>query len=216
MAIKIDYSSYPDRERRKAFSDKLIPESPYKSVGVPIPEIRKIVKTLTTQDIEVNYIEDIILKGLFIVTSKQTSFNEKIPLLEEFYPYIVSWMVTDALASSIYLKKEEREEAFSYFFSLIDREENMTRRFGIITLLSNFFDELHWKQIIDKIAPIRSEHYLLNMAIAWSVSVAYAKYKRDADYCFALLSEPVKKMAKQKCRDSKRVSPEDKERLKEL
>ncbi len=216
MAIKIDYSSYPDRERRKAFTDKLIPESPYKSIGVPIPEIRKIAKTLTTQDLEVNYIEDIILKGLFIVTSKQTAFEEKIPLLEEFYPYIVSWMVTDVLASSIYLKKEEKDEAFHYFFSLIDREESMVRRFGIITLLSNFFDEEHWKLVIDKISSIESDHYLLNMAIAWCVSVAYAKYKRESDYCFALLSEPVKKLAKQKCRDSKRVSKEDKERLKEL
>ena len=46
MAIEIDYSSYPDRERRSAFTASLIPESPYPSAGVTVPECRKIAKSL--------------------------------------------------------------------------------------------------------------------------------------------------------------------------
>ena len=127
MAIKIDYSSYPDMERRSAFTSSLIPESPYPSAGVPVPECRKIAKSLKSPDIEIRYIEDILIKGI-VIFSKKESFSDKIPQIEAFLPHLVSWMVTDIAGPSLYCRKEDREEAYSYFLSLIDRDEEMTKR----------------------------------------------------------------------------------------
>ena len=58
MAIKIEYPLLPDRDRKKAFMDSLIPESPLKSLGIPMPVCRDIAKNLSSDDIEIRYIED--------------------------------------------------------------------------------------------------------------------------------------------------------------
>lgn len=215
MAIKVDWSVYPDREKRAEFNNRLTPESPYRSVGVSVPEIRKLAKTMSSYDIEVNYIEDILLMGI-IISSSRKPFQEKIKDFSFYEKYIVSWMATDITSSSLYLKKNEYEEAFSYFRSLLGRKEPMVQRFGVVNLLSSFFTEEYWKRSMDEIIKIESDHYLLNMAIAWALSVAYVKHPKEAAHYFALLSPEVKKMAKQKCRDSRRLTPEARALLTDL
>ncbi len=213
MAITIDYSSYPDRERRAAFTNKLIPESPYKSAGITIPECRKLAKTLPSDDIQINYIEDIVIKGIMIFSAKKP-FREKTDDIESFLPHLVSWMVTDVVSSSLKYRKEEDEEVFSYFFSLIDRKEPMTRRFGIVTLLSLFKDRVHTEKVLQKLVTINGDHYLLSMAAAWYVATAYTYDAELTTPYFKRLDATIKKMAKQKCRDSRRISAEAKEALK--
>lgn len=63
MAIKIDWSVYPDRERRSAFTERLTPESPLRSAGVTIPDVKALAKKLDDDDIEIVFIEDVILKA---------------------------------------------------------------------------------------------------------------------------------------------------------
>ena len=50
MAIKIDWSIYPDRERKAKFTQKLTPESPYKSAGVSVIEVKKLAKTINDEE----------------------------------------------------------------------------------------------------------------------------------------------------------------------
>ena len=83
MAIKIDWSIYPDRERKAKFTQKLTPESPYKSAGVSVIEVKKLAKTINDDDIELNYLEDVLLKGV-IIASRKESFSEKRKKLEAF------------------------------------------------------------------------------------------------------------------------------------
>lgn len=215
MAIKIDYSSYPDRERRSAFTASLIPESPYPSAGVTVPECRKIAKSLKSPDIEIRYIEDILIKGI-VIFSKKESFIDKIPQIEAFLPHLVSWMVTDIAGPSLYCRKEDRDEAYSYFLSLIDRDEEMTKRLGIVTLMSGFLTHDRIAEELGKITSIHTDHYLLQMAAAWFTATAYTKFPEETIPYFMRLDENIKKKAKQKCRDSRRISSEYKERLKSI
>ena len=215
MAIKIDWSIYQDRQRKANFTNRLIPESPYKSAGVSVIEVRKLAKTLSSPDIEVNYIEDILLMGI-IISSAKTPFSEKVKGFKEYEKYIVSWMATDITASSLYLRKEEREEAFLYFSSLLKRKEPMIQRFGVVNLLSSFFEEPYLIPSLENISKINSEHYLLNMSIAWALSSAYVKDPTLTAKYFKIVNDTVKKMAKQKCRDSKRLTAEARELLKTI
>ena len=66
MAIKVDWSNYSDRERKAKFTNSLTPESPYKSAGVSVLEVKKLAKTFDSDDIEINYIVDVLLKGFII------------------------------------------------------------------------------------------------------------------------------------------------------
>lgn len=215
MAIRIDWSSYPDSERKAAFTEKLIPESPYRSAGVSMAEIRKIAKQLDDTDIEINYIEDILLIGI-MRASKREPFCEKKASLEAFFPYIVSWMVTDSVASSLYLRREEREEAYHYFLSLVHDKRPLVARFGVVNLLSSFLTEEKRDEILSESLKIDTDDYLLSMGIAWLFSLSYVKWPEESATKLSALSPRIRKMAKQKCRDSRRLSPEARELLKRL
>lgn len=214
MAIKIDWTVFPGRDKRKAFTDRLIPDSPLKSSGVSIPQARKIASALSLDDeIEFEYIEDVIVRGI-IIFSARISFEEKKELIEAFLPFLCSWMVTDIVSSSLWYRKNEGEAVFSYFFSLIDRKEEMTRRLGIVALMDrSFMDEEHISMMLDKISEIHTDHYLLNMGAAWYFASAYTRLPDLAYAWYPRLDDTVRKMARQKCRDSRRISQQDKQRL---
>lgn len=214
MAIRIDWTVYPDRERRSAFTNRLIPESPWKSAGVPVPECRKVASTLDGDDIEVTYVEDALVKAL-VVFSRKEPFREKKERIIALIPYLKSWMITDAVSSSLYWRKEEREEVEAFFRFLLDHEEPMAKRLGIVALMDRAFmseEETEW--MLEKLPSLQSPHYLLSMAIAWYFATAYTFHPALTLPYFHLLDDRTGKMAKQKCRDSRRVSKEDKERLK--
>lgn len=215
MAIKVDWSNYSDRERKAKFTNSLTPESPYKSAGVSVLEVKKLAKTFDSDDIEINYIEDVLLKG-FIIAFKKESFSEKRVNLERFYPLLVSWMVTDSVGAALSIPKKDKKIAYDYFINLTASPIPMTARFAFVVLMSHFLTEDTIDEIMTKAVSIESNNYLLRMGIAWLTSTCYIKYPNQTYKYFSLLDKEISKMAKQKCRDSKRVSLENKERLKLL
>ena len=216
MSIRIDYSSFPDRERKSAFTNKLIPESPLKSAGVSVPHLREIARTISSDDIEIVYIEDVVIKGICIFSRKE-SFDEKKEKIESFLPLLCSWMVTDIVSSSLYYRKSDEEKVYSYFLSLIDREEEMTRRLGIIALMKRqFMEGEKGDEILSKLVRIHTDHYLLQMAIAWYFATSYTYFPEKTLPYFRKLDIPIQKKARSKCRDSRRISKERKEKLDEL
>ena len=215
MAIKVDWSNYSDRERKAKFTNSLIPESPYKSAGVSVIEVKKLAKTFDSDDIEINYIEDVLLKG-FIIAFKKESFSEKRVNLERFYPLLVSWMVTDSVGAALSIPKKDKKIAYDYFINLTASPIPMTARFAFVVLMDHFLTADTVDEIMTKAVSVNSDNYLLKMGIAWLTSCCYIHYPEQTCKYFSMLDKELSKMAKQKCRDSKRVSLENKERLKLL
>ena len=191
-------------KKRADFTNRLIPESNIKSAGVSMKEVRSTAKELDTLDIEINYIEDILVKGIKIASSK-IEFKDKIKLLNDFKPLVVSWIVTDGISCSFKLKKDEKAEAFNYFISLVDDKDPMIKRLGIIALMVNLLTEDNTPIILDKIADIKTDVHLLNMAIAWCFATSYCKYSEITIKYVNRLNPISKKMFLQKCRDSKKI-----------
>ena len=215
MGIRIDWSVYPDRERRSAFTERLTPESPLRSAGVTIPDVKALAKKLDDDDIEIVFIEDVILKGI-IIASRKEPFSEKIRGLERYYPLITSWMMTDTVAPMLYIGKADREEAYRYFLSMTESGAPMTARFALVTLMSKFLSSDTVHAIMDRAVNVKGDSYLLKMGVAWLTATCYTKYPEETIGHFRKLDGDVKKMAKQKCRDSRRVSEEWKAFLSEI
>lgn len=213
MAIRIDWSAYPDRERRKAFTEGLIPECPLPSAGVSVPECRKIAKTLEGCDIEIVYIEDVLVKGIWIFSAKEP-FSIKKERIEAFLPLLLSWMVTDVVTSSLHLDRRDEEEAYSYFLSLIGRSDEMVRRLGIVALMRRtFMTRERMEEVLGRLTAVRTDHHLLAMGAAWYLATAYIKDEELALPYFKRVDGNIAKMARQKCRDSRRLDAEAKARL---
>ncbi len=215
MAIRIDWPTGDERGKRAAFNEGLSPGCTLPSCGATMSEVRKKAKEVQTDDIEIHFIEDAVVKGL-VVFSKKEPFETKARSIEGLRPCLVSWIVTDALPSSLYFKKAEKEDAYRFFLSLLEHEDEMVRRLGAITLMSRFLEEERLGELLPSITAVEAESHLLKMAIAWFMATSYTKFPDETAPFFKALSPEVCRMAKQKCRDSRRISQEAKERLRSL
>ena len=134
--------------------------------------------------------------------------------IEAFLPLLVSWMVTDVVTSSLHLDRCDEEEAYTYFLSLMDRSDEMVRRLGIVALMRRaFMTRERMEEVLDRLTAVRTEHHLLAMGAAWYLATAYIKDQELALPYFKRVDSLIAKMARQKCRDSRRLDKEAKARL---
>ena len=193
MAIRIDYSPYTGREKRKAFTESLTPESPLPSRGLTMAECRTIAKSLDRA---------------IMIFSRREPFCRKRERIETLLPQLVSWMVTDTVSSSLWYAKREEDEVYGYFLSLVSRTHPMTRRLGIVALMDRaFLCPRHLDELLDTIADVRSDDYLLQMAVAWFFTTAYTYHPDESLPFFARLDDVIRRRAVRKCRESRRITP---------
>ena len=213
MATRIDYSPYTGREKRKAFTESLTPECPLPSRGLTMAECRAIARGLEDDDIEIGCIEDAIIRAM-MVFSRREPFSQKKERIETLLPQLVSWMVTDTVSSSLWYAKREKDEVYGYFLSLVSRTRPMTRRLGIVALMDRDFLCLeHLDELLGTIADVRSDEYLLQMAVAWFFATAYTYLPDESLPFFARLDDAIRRRALRKCRESRRITPQRLEAL---
>ena len=158
--------------------------------------------------------EEILLQGFVISLSKDA--DEQMHLLPVYLQKCDSWAQTDSL--KFRLNKNNRDKWFRFAKTLTASSSTFERRGGVLI----FFDFVQSDKIADVfeiIASMRNEQeYYVNMAIAWLVCDAFIK-RREATLAFLQgdnLSPWTQNKAISKCRDSFRVSPEDKALLNTL
>ena len=194
----------PFDSKKAAFFDKLNPSSKYKSSGASIPELRKLAKRIKKEEIEIVYIEDILLLAI-IIASDNKCFQERKIEFESLTDYLVSWSVTDIFASSLKFSKKEEHLYYEYFLSLCDREDEMSVRLGLVTLKTRFLKAENIDAILSKLVKIQTDHYLLNMGAAWTFSEAIILFPDIALPYYSKASEVIRKLTRKKCLESFRV-----------
>ena len=98
MAMNIRKELFINQDLKyKAFQSKLIPNiSCDRIIGVRIPQLRKIGKTLEDNNFEWDFYEEVMLHGFYIGYAK-LPLEERLALLDEFVPYIDNWAVCDCV-----------------------------------------------------------------------------------------------------------------------
>lgn len=192
-------------EKQRAFHAKLVPNLDLPIYGLKIPELREIAKGLDNPDLEIKYHEDVLLRG-FIICRMKCPIEEKIRLIDSQLPLLSTWDETDTFASSLKFGKKEMERAFAYFTSLLQNDGIYVRRLAVVWIMANRKKlETPYKQQLELIAKVRNDDYYIAMAIAWALSFYYIDDPDTATGYIENSDEMIKKMAKQKIRDSRRV-----------
>ena len=205
------------------FQAKLIPNiDPASIIGVRTPVLRDLAKKLRNDpetgtfldSLPHDYFDENQLHAFLI--SEEKSFEECIKRVEEFLPYIDNWATCDQLSPKVF--KKHTGELLSYIDKWIGLDKTYTVRFGIGMLMQHYLDENFDAAYPEKVAKIRSEEYYVNMMTAWYFATALAK---QYDAVIPYIEE--KKLdvwthnkAIQKCVESRRISPEQKEYLRSL
>lgn len=196
-------------------------------IGISMANIRSIAKEISqnqaTEFLEVaknknpetSYYEETLIEGLVIANLKD--LDKQVKCLKIWANKIDNWSTCDSVVTTMKLlkKSKNKDKYFNDFVELSKSNQEFIARFGIIVLMVDYLDEFHINQIYALLKEIKNDKYYVKMAMAWLISFGYLV---DKEKTIALLDERVldkfiQNKAISKCRDSFRISKEDKNNL---
>lgn len=205
-------------ESYKKFSSSLIPTASSDTViGVRMPNIKKLAKTLSIQDFEkyyCEYHEEKLLKAFVI--SNIRDFEECIVCTEKFLPTIDNWAICDSFRPKSF--KSNKERLYEFILKWLLSKFAFTVRFAIGMLMVHFLDEDFDKKHLTVVSKINSDDYYVNMMISWYFATALSKQFDDTVPFLEqnLLKKWIHNKTIQKACESARIDRQTKIYLKKL
>lgn len=207
----------------KDFTAKLTPSiNPDTIIGVRVPEIKALAKTLIREENIGEFLEDLPHKyyeennlHAFIICEEK-NFDNFVYHLEQFLPFVDNWATCDSMRPKVF--KKYPEKALLVIEKCLQSKHTYTIRFGILMLMVYFLDENFDEKYLKIISEIKSEEYYVNMMIAWYFATALAKQYSSAIVYLEQKRLPIWVHNKtiQKAVESFRITNEDKSFLKTL
>ena len=232
----------------KAFNDRITNCIAAGSIGVRVPEIRKIAGKIVKQDWE-EYLEEMeglwkngdipaclyqeehMLQGIVIGRARMSE-AERVHHLNCWIPGILSWADCDSSVSGFKFMKKNQEFWYDYNVKWLQSRREFELRYAIISLMQYFMNDTYIDRLLEIFASsftgncdavsdkenTAGSAYYVKMAQAWAISVCFVKYRDKTE---KILREQrmdpwIQNKAIQKCRESYRVSKEDKALLQKL
>lgn len=206
--IEIDISI--DNKYRK-FSQSLMPGID-DVLGVRLPVLRKIAKTICKDSGWNNYIdkgretyfEDVMLKGMVIGYCK-APIDEVILLIGNYIPKITNWSLCDSFCTGLKIVNDYRDLMFRYLDRYVYSFSEYECRFALVMYIDYFISEEYLDDIFDRIINVKCMDYYALMAKAWLLSMCYI-YDADRTIGFInnnKLDEFTYKKTIQKIKESK-------------
>lgn len=216
---KEEYYSYLDSlsNKDKIEWTKNIVNTDMKVLAIPVPKLKSIGKEIMKGDyvsfldlkLLDNY-ESIMIYGSIINNLKDIELVKY--YLDIYVEYVDNWSTCDILSINV----KDKDRLFKIGIEYTKSNKPFIRRVGF-RILFKYLDNIEYLskifKVIDKF--YNEEHYYVNMMIAWLLCEAFIKNREctleylDNDK----LNDFVMNKTISKCRDSYRVSKEDKELL---
>ena len=186
-------------------------------IGVRVPDLRRLARELagnmSAADISrllatpSNLYECVLLCGLLINRAK-ISDEEAISLTRQYLPRVDSWAHID-----VFVEKKRRfagEVWWDFALECLQNEDELTVRYGVISLMTNFLDEAHIDQVFAVLRNVRHDGYYVKMALAWLYATTAVHF---FDLTLAELENEhidawTRNKSYQKMRESRRFTPE--------
>lgn len=204
------------------FSKSLLPQTGGEILGVRIPVLRQIAKDLAKQDYTAflqsaqgeTLFELEMLRGLVIAYAPCTA-KERMELLRAFVPTISNWSVCDSVAATLKDARKYPTVYWEFLHACLFRAGEYEVRFGVVMLMDHFLTKEYIHQVLECLEQVRHPGYYVKMGVAWALSFCYIQFPAETRSLLdrRVLDPWVQNKAIQKCRESYRVTPEDKQML---
>lgn len=202
------------------FSLKLLP-GVADMLGVRLPILRRLAKNITKDDWQKVLsqwqqaqglcFEERMLWGMVLGVAKMSP-KERLEHIWEFLPYIDCWSVCDSTCVGLKFAEKEPELVWQFLLPLFQDEREYVVRFAVVMALDHYVNENYVQQVLQQLAQVKHPRYYARMAVAWAVSVCYAKFP-DVTKQWLLqtqLEPDVLAMTMRKIKESRRVTAQDK------
>ena len=205
------------------FEASLIPTlDKEKIIGVRMPTLRRIAKALKKEgtdgellkSLPHTYLEEYMLHS--ITVSDIRDYDKCVKKIDRLLPFVDNWAVCDSLRPKCF--SQNKEKLSCDIERWISSEHIYTARFGIEMLMVHFLDDSFDKCHLERVSLIKSDDYYLDMMIAWYFATALAKqWESTLPYLSEnRLSQEIFKKTVMKALESFRLSPHQKEVLREI
>lgn len=191
-------------------------------IGVRMPRLRALAKEIAKSDYWEDFTksgghglyEEDMLKGLVIGLAKCPE-QQRLEYVKSFVPTIDNWAVCDCFTGSLKSYKKQPELIEDYVNSCLFSDSEFTVRFAACMLMDYFINDEYIDSTLEKLSSITHDGYYVKMGVAWALSVCFVKYRDKTLELFSdcRLNPWTQNKAIQKCRESYRVSLDDKELL---
>lgn len=179
--------------------------------GVRLPILRQVAKKIALSgDIE-------ILKA----DMKKPCFEERMVLgmaigympwdkyflkkqVKPFLSWIDNWSICDSFCVGLKKVAFNQEETWSFLQKYFKSKDEYVVRFAVVLSLLYFLTDDYISLVLERLALIKHDGYYAQMAIAWAISKAFAKYPEQTRKWLSevKIKPEIMKKALQKIRDS--------------
>lgn len=211
-------------EKYKIFHSGLCPETD-NILGVRVPVLRNYAKKLIDEDFRANYnnigneyYEEIMLKGMILGLAK-IELQERLTYLEKFVPQIDNWAICDITCAGLKFVKNNEEVVFEFLQKYLKSDKEFEIRFAIVMLLDYYITDKYIDEVIKILDNVKHlEYYYVKMAVAWTLSIIYIKYKeKTMEYLSnSNLDDETYNKALQKIIESNRIGKREKNRIRKM
>ena len=187
-------------------------------IGVRVPDLRRLARELASgmsaADISKLLLKaqnesfDYVLLCGLLITHARLDDQMAINLTKQYLPHVDSWAHID-----VFVEKKRRfagEVWWDFALECLQNEDELTVRYGVISLMTNFLDEAHIDQVFAVLRNVKHDGYYVKMALAWLYATTAVHF---FDLTLAELENEhidawTRNKAHQKMRESRRFTPE--------
>lgn len=167
----------------KNFHSKLCPGI-NNILGVRVPVLRNYAKELIKEykvqylleNIDNDYYEEIMLKGMLIGLDKSNDLNKTINYIKDFIPLINNWAICDTFCAGLKITKKNKKEMRDFILKYKNSKNEFELRFMIVMILDYYIEEDYLEDNFKIFSEINKTDYYVEMALAWAISVSLIKY----------------------------------------
>ena len=155
-----------------------------KQIGVKMPMLRKYSKKLSKEyeleyllnNINENYYEEIMLKGLLIGEYKNLNWEELEKYIKYYVPKITDWGLCDTFCCSLKISKKYFKEIWNLLGEYLKSNNEFEVRFGLVMILNYYINDDYIDKIYEIINNVSLDKYYVKMANAWLISYCVIEY----------------------------------------
>ena len=167
--------------RYAAFVTSLMPGA-RPVVGVRLPVLRALAKEIAKGDWRTyleeavdDTFEEVMLQG-YVTGAARMPFEEQMERMAAYVCKINDWALCDSPCSGFKFVRKHREEVWAFLQPYLYSGEVFSQRFAVVMLLAHFVTDDFIDRVLEACAAVRPSGYYASMAVAWAVSVCFAKY----------------------------------------
>lgn len=193
-------------------------------IGVRVPEQRRLAKAIIKGDfwafldqIQPYYYEELLITGM-VIANAPMALAERLDYTAWFVPKINNWAICDTFCASFKPQPQDLPALWDFILQYHASQQEYALRFMFVMILDHFISKEYLPQIYTLLDEVQSDQYYVEMAKAWLVAEMFAQC-RDATLDYLQrdqLSVFAHNKAIQKARESRRISPADKQLLNSL